>query len=273
MYVAFLGTGNALPSVDRANTSLALAAEPGASVVLIDCGGDPYRNLTRAHIGPSRVSDLIITHAHIDHLAGLPSLIESFRIAGRTNPLRVFAIDYTMRVVRGLLDLFSFELTLDKWPFAVDLRALAPGQPEQIGGFTVMPLPTDHAVPSVGLRFTAGASQQGLVIAYTSDTRLAPSLTDLARNASLFIAEATYFSTNEEAARTVGHLTVAQAAEVAAGAQARALGLVHLSVPPAHERKVQREARHIFHGETLVPHDGMVVQVNGSHLRRQSSLP
>src|SRR5262249_10783231 len=85
----FPGTAAALPLPGRANTSLVLTADDAATSLLIDCGGDSYSALLRAGFGPDAISDLLITHAHIDHIGALPSLIESFRLGGRTTPLRI----------------------------------------------------------------------------------------------------------------------------------------------------------------------------------------
>lgn len=272
MFVVFLGTGNALPSVDRANTALALSAHPGAGVTLIDCGGDPYRNLMRAGIAPERVNAVIITHAHIDHIAGLPSLIESFRIADRTTSLHIYAIAHPLGIVRDLLRLFAFELTLETWPFTVELHEITPDVPSIIGDFTVTPIAMEHTVPSVGLRCVATSEPDSPIFAYSSDTQVNPALHELARDASLFVAEATYPLGNEDAARQVRHMTAHQAAEIAQAAGAHALGLVHLSVTHAQERGVRHEARRAFFGEVHIPRDGTVVQI-GHRVRQVPRLP
>jgi ribonuclease Z len=273
MFVAFLGTGNALPSIDRANTALALVAAPGDPAILIDCGGDPYRALLRAGITAGRISDLIITHAHIDHIGGLPSLVESFRIAGRTTPLHIYAIPHAMQVVRNLFATFAFELTLDRWPFAVELYELTPGETITVGNFTITPIATEHSIPSVGLRAVSTADPQGPVFAYTSDTMIAPVLQEIARDATFLIAEATYMRGHEEAARVVRHMTAHQAAEVAAKGNAQSLALVHLSVSHDDERHVQREARQHFRGDVFIPHDNTVYQVERRRVRLIGRLP
>ncbi len=261
MFVAFLGTGSALPSVDRANTSLALVASPGAPITLIDCGGDPYRNMLRLGIDPARVSDIIITHAHIDHIGGLPSLIESYRIIDRTAPLRVHAIAHPLQVARDLLQTYAFELTLHHWPFPVELYELQPGVPVPIGDFTVTPILTEHTVPSAGMRVVPTATPQGPLLAYTCDTRVAPMIPGIALNADLFIAEATYPRGSEEAAHRVGHMTTTQAGEMAQAGAAKALALVHLSLGYDAEGQLRREARQSYRGPIFIPRDLAILRL------------
>lgn len=260
MYVVFLGTGNALPSVERANTALAVAAGRGAHATLIDCGGDPFRNLLRAGVDAARLDDVIITHAHIDHIGGLPSLIESLRIAGRTAPLRIFGNAHVLQVIRGLLEVYAFELTLDNWPFPLTFHEIAAGERQAIGAFQVEVCATEHSVASVGLRLAANGNPQTL-LGYTSDSLHSPLLGAIAQDAPLFIAEATYSQGHEEEARLVHHMTITQAATIAAAAHASALALVHLSMPAAREREIRHEAQHHFKGQVIVPHDGQIVEV------------
>ena len=60
-------------------------------------------------------------------MGGLPSLIESFRLAGRRRPLRVYALPETMAVARALMDTFAFELTMDRWSFEVSFTTVDEG--------------------------------------------------------------------------------------------------------------------------------------------------
>ena len=130
----FLGTSSALPTVDRTNTILAVTGQTPGRGLLIDCGGAVYTRLEQAHIAPDALADLFITHAHIDHIGSLPSLIESWRLAGRTAPLRIIAIPEVLAVARALIATFSFELTLDRWSFDITFHPVENGQALRLGG-------------------------------------------------------------------------------------------------------------------------------------------
>ncbi len=109
----FLGTSAALPTAERTNALLAVIPDTQPSGLLIDCGGDVYAALQRARLGPDAISDLLITHAHIDHIGSLSSLIESLRLGGRTTPLRIYALPEVIEVARRIVQVFDYELTLD----------------------------------------------------------------------------------------------------------------------------------------------------------------
>ncbi len=273
MYVAIMGTGNALPSVDRANTTIALAAGKGQRVTLIDCGGDPYRNLVRTGVDARRLDDILITHAHIDHIGGLPSLIESLRIGERTERLRIFGNTHVLNVARRLIALYDFELTMDRWPFPIEFIEIATGQRHQVGAFSCQVLPTEHAIPSVGVRMSPIDEAQGpLVFGYTSDSVYTPLLQAIAQDATLFITEATYPRGAEDAARAVFHMTITQAATIAAEGRAKALALVHLSAPHYAERAVRSEACQAYKGNFVLPRDGTIIELHAFHGNAQARV-
>jgi len=273
MYVAFLGTGNALPGIDRANTSFVMLAKSDAQAVLVDCGGDPYRELLRLGLSASRIQSMIITHAHIDHIGGLPSLIESFRIAGRTTMLPIYGIPQVIQVIRDLLAVYAYELTMDHWPFSVELHEWQAGEHVTIGDFAIDVMPTEHSIPSIGMRITPAGVANPPLFAYTSDTMMTPILHDIAQNATFFVSECTYLQQHEAAARQVRHMTAYQAGSVAKQGHAQTLGLVHLSVPYRTERTVFNEAAKSFGGQVILPRDGTIVEVTRQRVRTIRRLP
>ena len=255
----FLGTASALPAADRGNTLLAVAASAADEWLLIDCGGDPYRALVRAGIPPDGVRDLVITHAHIDHIGGLPSLIEGLRLGGRHHePLRIWALPEVLEIARRLLDLFSYELTLATWPFPVTLHAVEPGTDLTLAGIPARAARMDHALPSIGVRLEL----PGGPICYSCDTQPTPALPALARDVSLLITECTFLQQNVGFARMSKHLTAIEAGQQAAAAGARALALVHLGVADGWRvEEAREEAASAFGGPILIPQDGEAIAV------------
>jgi ribonuclease Z len=255
----FLGTASALPAADRGNTLLAVTASAADQWLLIDCGGDPYRALVRAGIPSDGVRELLITHAHIDHIGGLPSLIEGLRLGGRHDePLRIWALPEVLEIGRRLLDLFSYELTLDRWPFPVTLHAVEPGSELSLAGIPARAARMDHAIPSVGVRLEL----PGGPICYSCDTQPTPALPVLARDVRLLITECTFLQQNVGFARMSKHLTAVEAGQQAAAASARALALVHLGVADGWAvEQARKEAASEFGGPIRIPEDGEAIEV------------
>ncbi len=248
--LTFLGTSAALPTARRANVVLAFQPDGDAPGLLIDCGGDVYRELLRAAIGPDGIGDVFITHAHIDHIGGLPSLIESLRLGGRTTPLRIHALPEVLDVARRLIATFDFELTLDDWTYDVTFNPVTDGQTLTLAGVPTRVVAVDHTVPCVGLRLDL----PGGAFAYTSDTQPAPSVRALGQSARVFATESTYLSRNVAAARKARHSTAREAAEQAAACGAQTLVLVH--VGPWSPDDLRAEASSVFSGEIVIPADG-----------------
>lgn len=254
----FLGTAGALPSGARGNSALALLTDPSAPGLLIDCGDGVYRALERAEVTPDAIGDLFITHAHIDHIGGLPSLIESFRLAGRRRPLRIHALPETMAVARQLVELFAFELTLDHWGYEVSFHTVDEGSELSFLGAPAQLVRMRHAIPSAGLRLDL----PGGVVAYTCDTEPAPAIMTLGRQARLFITESTFLRENTAMARLSKHMTAYEAGEQATACEVGTLALVHLGVAEGWSpASASAEAAESYSGPIIIPQDGDALEL------------
>ncbi len=254
----FLGTSSALPQRERANTALAVLPDSAAAVtggLLVDCGGDIYRQLLVAQIAANAIADLFITHAHIDHIGALPSLLESWRLGGRTAPLRILALPPVIEVVRKLIAAYDFELELDQWSFDVSLVPEENGSRLILGDWPARLVAMDHSVPSAGVRLEI----PGGTLAYTCDTQPTPAIAELGRDARLLITECTYPAGMEAQARAAKHLTAAEAGQAAAACGAGELALVHLGPWPI--ETIRGQAAKAYHGPILIPSDLDSVEV------------
>lgn len=256
--VIFLGTAAALPTGDRGATALALVGDPSEPGLLIDCGDGVYRALVRAELGPDAISDLFITHAHIDHLGGLPSLIESLRLAGRRRPLRIFALPETMAVAKKLLDAFAFEITLESWPFTVSLTAVDEDSQLSFLGAPARLFRMRHSIPSAGLRLELAHG----TLAYTCDTEPNPAIAALGQQARVLITECTTLRKNVASARQAKHMTAYEAGQQAAECGAESLALVHLGVAEGWSAAAaSAEAAEAFAGPIITPQDGDTLEL------------
>ena len=98
-----------------------------------------------------------------------------------------------------------------------------------------------------------GPEVRGTRLVHVGDAGRTDNLVQVCRDADALIIEATYVSRDAELASRFGHLTAAQAAELAREAGVGHLFLVHISRRYS-EREILREARDIF-PNTIVPRD------------------
>jgi len=248
VHFAFLGSSGAFPARERDTTSIVFVGTRDA--VLVDCGGSPAQKLLRAGIDPAQVSRVVITHLHVDHAYGLPSLVETLYLTGRRVPLHLACREEHAGTLRSLLGVFRQLERPGMFPIVWELvpareRFALP----EVGSFAVSTSPNAHgSMPNVAVRLE---SSDGRAVVYSSDTEPCDAVATLARGAHTLIHEATF---SERRAKGVGvHSTAAQAGEIAARAGVRRLILAHIDVAHHGDLEAHRdEARSRFAGEVEV---------------------
>src|SRR5215472_14345626 len=82
--VLLVGTGSPLPDKSRAGPCTLVAA--GDRLFIIDAGFDSARNLMLWRVPLDRVSAILVTHFHSDHIPELGELRLQTWVAGRKTP-------------------------------------------------------------------------------------------------------------------------------------------------------------------------------------------
>lgn len=222
---AFLGTSGAVASAERDNTSLVV--EAGGAAVLLDCGGSAVHRLRRLGVDPLGISHVVVTHLHVDHAYGLPSLVRQSGLLGRRAPLTVVCRPEHAGPLRTLLDLFRLWAREDLFPIALAPIALGPGAPAFTSGdLAVRTSPNEHGpMPNFAVRVEGGG---GGALVYSSDTRPCDAVATLARGAWVLVHEATFSERDRTPGRSGTHASAADAGRVAAAAGVRRLMLTHV---------------------------------------------
>jgi ribonuclease Z len=81
--LVFLGTAAAVPSAERGSPALLIARGPAR--FLVDCGEGTQRQLMRGQLGFRGLGHVLLTHLHLDHVAGLAGLLATrqlYQLAG-----------------------------------------------------------------------------------------------------------------------------------------------------------------------------------------------
>ncbi|PNK61362.1 ribonuclease Z [Psychrobacter sp. FDAARGOS_221] len=121
LQLTFLGTSAGIPTKHRNVTALAVECiNPFASKrsqqsgskkpwVLIDCGEATQHQLLHTKLSGQQLAAVCITHVHGDHCYGLPGLLASLAMAGRTEPLTIIApkaIEQFMSAIQQTTELY-----------------------------------------------------------------------------------------------------------------------------------------------------------------------
>src|SRR6201986_1330711 len=126
----FLGTSASVPSVERNHPGLLVVA--GGKRILVDCGEGTQRQLLRSGAGFRRLDRLMLTHAHFDHVLGIPGLFSTLRLRQSTDVMTIHGSPGTLEVVvRMLVGLWGE----GRAPIPLDLVSLAAGQIFDAGDF------------------------------------------------------------------------------------------------------------------------------------------
>lgn len=228
-----LGTAaGGVPGPDGAGSGH-LVVSPRARL-LLDCGNGVLGRL-RARMDFADLDGLVLTHLHFDHCLDLMPLLLARTLSA---PLKVHAPAGSRAKLSAMFALFSSKPALYEGRLALVEHA-GPGK-ARVGDLTVSFVPVEHNVPCLGVRVSGAA---GEVLAYSGDSRTCEALAALARDADLFLCEATYQDGPVDPGGLDAHMTAEQAGDVARRASARRLLLTHIKATLEEARSVKEAAR------------------------------
>lgn len=122
-----------------------------SKLFMVDCGEGAQMQWNRMGLGMTRLGHIFITHSHGDHCFGLPGLISTMGLLGRTADLHVHAPADLQPFVDCILTQFCQDMDYKVWFHAVDTQKHELVYEDR--GVEVWSLPLVHRVPCVGYLF------------------------------------------------------------------------------------------------------------------------
>ena len=248
--VIILGSSNAVPSKDHENTHLIILGKE--RTILVDCVSNPVVRLEQAGVDFNDLTDIVITHFHPDHVSGVPLLLMDMWLMGRTKPLNIYGLHYTLDRLENLMGYYGWA----EWPhfFSVGFFRLPEAEMAFVldcEEFKIQSSPVHHMIPTIGLRVECKSTKK--VLAYSCDTEPCEQTVRLADGADILIHEA--------GGASFGHSSAGQAGEIATQAEVGKLYLIHYPTGKFANGNIAAEARKTYKGEVIVAKDFMTIEI------------
>lgn len=266
MRLTVVGSGTLLP--DSLRRSAAHWVETTDARILLDCGAGTVHGLARWGLPWRKVTHLLISHFHTDHVGEVAALLWALHHgpgiesgAPRSEPLTILGPAGTRSFLERLAAAHG-DFVLDPgFPVTV-AEPGEEGYPSRAvgeGDLRFLRHPTPHTDRSIAWLVETSTGRLG----YTGDTGPSESLGGFFAGADVVISECSV----ADSAGLDNHLSPTSAATLARGARPRLLLLTHLypSLDPATLPDLLRQAG--YDGWTITAWDGTVVEVAPDRVR------
>jgi ribonuclease Z len=282
MQIVFLGTSCAMPTKERNHSSIFISY--GSEGILMDCGEGTQRQLKIAGIKPTKITKVLISHWHGDHVFGLPGLISTLSTSEYTKTLRIYGPKGSKEFVKNIFKSAVFENRINLEVVEIKEGIFFSGKDYQLEAY-----PLKHKTDTLGFRFIEknkrrinipfvkeigipegpllGKLQEGRsiswkgkrvsvkdatyvvkgrIVAYLADSILSKNSLKVAKDADILIAESTYTSELQEKAEKYMHMTAKEAGLIANQANVKKLILTHFSTRYKDTHVLEEDARNVF---------------------------
>ncbi|MDF9829210.1 ribonuclease Z [Parabacteroides sp. PF5-6] len=147
--IHILGCGSALPTTRHLPSSQIV--ELRDKLYMIDCGEGAQLQMRRMSLRFSRLNHIFISHLHGDHCFGLPGLISTLGMLGRTGSLTIHGPKEVKDYLQPILDQFAANL-----PYKVCFQEINPFKHALVledKSLRVYSIPLKHRIPCCGYLF------------------------------------------------------------------------------------------------------------------------
>lgn len=234
MEIVFLGNWSAKTVPGKSNTSFVIDGR-----IVCDFGPTSLQTMLEKGIDPNGIEQVLISHLHYDHFAGVVGLLWYRAMSGNSSNLRITGPEGIGDTTRKMLEDYE---TPQGFHISASFNESNDGIAEVFKG--------DHTVKDYAYRI----SYDDRIIFYTGDTAFSSNIVKGAEGADLLIHEMTYTDSMQIEAELWKHSTVSDALETFKESRSKRLIPVHLTqetydLIPALQRKHDQL---FFPEETLI---------------------
>lgn len=287
--ITFLGTADAVPSASRNHTAILLTYQ--GENILIDCGEGTQRQFRKAKLNPCKLTKLLITHWHGDHVLGIPGLLQTLALSGYKKTFHIYGPRGTKRFMEKMFETFVFSGKL-----SYNVEEIEEGKFFETKDFYLEAKKMSHSTFCYAYSFVKKGAiridkvklkksklplgpllqklkkgediihdgkrylaknltfrEKDKKISFVLDTNMNERIAPFVENSDLLICESSLSDELKEQAKEYKHLTAKQVGEIAKKSKAKKLILTHISQRYDKEpEKILKEARKIFKNAILV---------------------
>jgi ribonuclease Z len=284
--LVFLGTSDAVPSKERNHTSILLNYKD--ENILIDCGEGTQRQFRKADLNPCKLTRLLITHWHGDHVLGIPGLLQTLNFSDYSKPVIIYGPKGTKEFMNQVLKTFIFQgkfnievkevegKFFENDDFYLEAKKMTHGVPcnaytfvqknkiridkkklmkTKIQGPILQKLKQGKDIIYDGKKYLAKNfiyHEEGKKISFVLDTSLNKDIVPFVKNSDLLVCESTFGEEFEKKAGEYNHLTAKQTAEIAKKSNSKKLILTHISQRYSkNPESILKTAKKIFKNSSL----------------------
>ena len=288
--ITFLGTSGAIPTAERNHTAILLTYQ--GENILVDCGEGTQRQFRKAKLNPCKLTKILITHWHGDHVLGLPGLLQTLALSEYNKELTIYGPKGTKKFLENMFKIFLFRqkfplkiievekdgVFFENEEFYLESKRVIHNAPcnsycfvkkderriDKVklkkSGLPFGPLlqklkqGKDISYKSKKFRFkNLTFEKKGFKICFILDTKYHKGLINFAKDSTALVCESTFEPGREDLANKHFHLSANQSAEIAKKAKVKKLFLTHISQRQGKRtEKTLKEVSKIFKRVALV---------------------
>ncbi len=248
MTLTFLGTASGLTVLHRRHFSIMV--ETSGKRFLLDAGEGVTQGLLEWSFDPEQVPAVCVSHTHPDHAAGLPMLLQTSYLRGRTAPLDIYLPKGRIAWFENMLH--GFNIFNSRWKYPICLRALEEaGERLPLEVFrnhhldTILDVAPGYGLDAVSYSFLV--SDAGRRVLVSSDIAGIDDIDGHVRGVDVLVLDATHAESED----------IATLAE-----QNPDVMIILTHIPPEIEEETHPLQEMVRDGRMTLAEDGFSIQIN-----------